>query len=210
MTDAQLMAGIRDRLGTLISGVAATASIPQEFIAALIANESGGNQAAARFEPLVSLKLQDVIMARRAAFEVPGIARPLGRQEILLFVNPPEAAPGVVKAPVYSFTDSLKQLEWLATSRGLTQIMGWHTVEFSKPPGVIADALGNLQFALVLLAYFANRYQLDARNDFVELFTCWNTGEPDGKTYDANYVPQGLARMRLYAQALAAPQETPQ
>jgi hypothetical protein len=210
MSDAELMAGILSKLGALISGVAATSSVPPAFLAALVANESGGLQSVTRFEPAVCSRLADVIMSRKAAYEPRGISRPLGRQEIMLFVSPAEAAPAVVKSPVYSFTDSLKRLEWLATSRGLTQIMGWHTVEFSKPPGVIEEALGNLQFALVLLAYFANKYQLDLQKEFAELFTCWNTGEPDGKTFDPNYVPNGLARMQTYAQLLIPAQEQPQ
>ena len=34
--------------------------------------------------------------------------------------------------------------------------------------------------------------------EFAELFRCWNTGRPNGKTFDPNYVQNGLRRIEIY------------
>ena len=49
-------------------------------------------------------------------------------------------------------------------------------------------------------------YRLDLGREFRELFCCWNTGRPYGKTFDPNYVENGLRRLRIYRelQAVAA------
>jgi hypothetical protein len=56
----------------------------------------------------------------------------------------------------------------------------------------------HLRLALELLAEFAERYQLDARREFAEMFRCWNTGQPYGQTFAPAYVPKGLRRMEIY------------
>jgi len=33
--------------------------------------------------------------------------------------------------------------------------------------------------------------------DFEPLFRCWNSGNPKGKTFDPQYVPNGLSRMKI-------------
>ena len=65
--------------------------------------------------------------------------------------------------------------------------------------------------ALRLLAEFAAGYQLDLGHEFPEMFCCWNTGRPYGRTYDPHYVARGLARMELYRRqaARAAPPPSP-
>lgn len=50
MTDAQLMQKIREQWGAAIDEALADSDIPAAFIAALIANETGGNPMATRFE----------------------------------------------------------------------------------------------------------------------------------------------------------------
>jgi len=54
-----------------------------------------------------------------------------------------------------------------------------------------------------LLAEFAESYQLDLAREFGELFHCWNTGRPDGRTTDPAYVEKGLTRMEIYRELMA-------
>ena len=55
-----------------------------------------------------------------------------------------------------------------------------------------------LPTTLRMLAEFAQHFGLHLAGDFTELFTCWNTGQPNGKTKDPAYVSNGLARMAIY------------
>jgi hypothetical protein len=51
-----------------------------------------------------------------------------------------------------------------------------------------------------LMAQFCGRFGLDPSKDFEEMARCWNTGQPSGvPTYDPNYVPNLLNRMRIWA-----------
>jgi hypothetical protein len=94
-----------------------------------------------------------------------------------------------------------------ASSWGLTQIMGLNY------PGEALNLLDpgvNLEHAVVMLSDFAERYSLDLRAEFAELFRCWNTGGPYGETADPEYVPKGLARMKIYEALGNRPQATEQ
>ena len=95
-------------------------------------------------------------------------------------------------------------LRELATSWGFTQIMGYHMV---GRPGTTRDLLEpsfHYRVALSLLAQFAATYQLDVAREFAEMFRCWNTGRPDGQTFDPEYVEKGLRRMELYRELAGA------
>ena len=89
-------------------------------------------------------------------------------------------------------------LRELATSWGLTQIMGYHMVGRAGTPHDLVEPRFHFRVALELLAEFAERYQLNLARDFAELFRCWNTGQPYGATADPAYVENGLRRMDLY------------
>jgi len=91
-----------------------------------------------------------------------------------------------------------------ASSWGLTQILGEN---YPDDPAELANPQTNLSFAVIMLAEFAHRFQLDLATEFDPLFRCWNTGEPgdnpatpkiEGKTFDPEYVPRGLARIEIY------------
>lgn len=164
--------------------------IAPEFVAALIANESGGNSNAVRFEKNVFASLAEVILGKLHAFAPTGVQHPLGRVELLDYVEP---------TGISDFADCLERLAELATSRGLTQIMGWHAVEMSREmPGPQLTPTFYLHWTGELLVYFANHYALDLTRDFEKLFRCWNTGKPDGVTFDPHYVENGLRRIDLY------------
>jgi hypothetical protein len=197
MTDSELMAAIKSKYGATIVAMCTGLTKPADpaLLAGIVANESGGNAEAQRYEPAVFKRIQDVMVGRETAFRAQGIYRPLMQRDFLQFVNPVDVAPG---APVRSAAGILKMMEWLSTSFGLTQIMGWHVVEFSKTTADIVGVGPNLRFAAMLLGYFAGRYSIDATKDFAELLTCWNTGIPDGKTFDPNYVANGMARIAAW------------
>lgn len=190
MSNQQLMQRIRSSWAGEIAAAVETTNIPADFLAALIANESGGNADAVRFEPMVFAELAEVILGTRKHYSPAGIQHPLERPELLAYVEPGE---------VSDFTDCLERLAELSTSRGLTQIMGWHAVEMAKPmPSGLWAAADYLHFTAELLTYFANKYTLDVSKDFPELLRCWNTGKPDGTTFDPHYVSNGLSRMDVY------------
>src|ERR1039458_9572978 len=60
MTNAELMKGIHTQWGPLLAKAGVASSVPSAFLAALIANESGGNPSATRFEPNVYDRLRKV------------------------------------------------------------------------------------------------------------------------------------------------------
>jgi hypothetical protein len=201
-----LMQKIQAQWGAAIAGVCKTSSVPPAFIAALIANESEGNADAKRFEPLVAGNLAAVVCGKAAAFDVPGSRRALGAQDLLAYLK---SAGGANNTDIIA--NAFIGLGDLATSWGLTQIMGFHALMWEVSLSLIwgaANAPGQLAFTLNMLAFCAQQNQIDlTMPDQVsasEFFTWWNCGRINGKTYDPMYVPNGLDRMRIYSQLGAA------
>lgn len=190
MSDQQLMQGIKTGWGAAITEACKTSSVPEAFLAALIANESGGHNDARRFEPKVLLSLWEVLLGRKTNYGS------IGRTELVAFVsgvstpifNPPQSLPA----------DSFQRVDALASSWGLTQIMGWHVLGTSHGLDDLKLPEVHLELALQMLAAFATEFSLDVTKDFEELFRCWNTGRPDGQTFDPAYVNNGLARMAIW------------
>lgn len=187
-----------------ISEACRYSSVPPEFLGALVANESGGNPKAVRFEPAVYRHLKAVAEGKR-----PTYAR-LSRQDLdeeLTEMLHPKAGSfhGVFLTGSFRAAHARElaasrdeALRELATSWGFTQIMGYHLV---GRKGTVRDLLEprfHFRQALELLAQFAERYQLDLAREFAEMFRCWNTGQPYGKTFDPGYIEKGLRRMHLY------------
>jgi len=191
--EKDLMQRIKDAHGATIASVSETSSVPAEFLAALVAGESGGNSDAKRFEPGVLHALWEVLMGRKADYGS------IGRADLVYYVS--SFSPLTPSPNSMLPSDTYQRLDSLATSWGLSQIMGYHLLE----RGTIAPTLerlktpeGNLVFAVHLLAQFAERFQLDVAKEFPSLFRCWNTGEPGGKTFDPAYVNNGLVRMAIW------------
>jgi hypothetical protein len=198
------MQRIRARYGAAIAEACRLSSLPPAFLAALVANESGGNAGAKRFEKGVLDSLWEVLLGRSSAYGS------IQRDDILRFVCPPPKPilPGTnVSVAVSSvgsvppLPDSMQRLDSLATSHGLTQVMGYEAIAFHLD-GVerLQDPAGELPITVKMLTQFAERFALDLRTDSSLLFDCWNTGRPHAQTFDPSYIPNGLARMAIYQQ----------
>jgi hypothetical protein len=199
MSDAntKLMQRIRDTYSALLIHVCRDTGLTPAFLAALIANETGGDDSEKRFERNVLVSLWEVLLERTPAYG--SIRRP----ELLSIVDP-SIADASRRIPA-DLPTSLQRLDGLATSWGLTQIMGYNTYPLWEHAGWsaierIKSAPGNLEFATVLLLAFAKRFQLDPARDFPPLFACWNCGRPDpAKTFDPHYCANGVERMQIYS-----------
>jgi hypothetical protein len=217
-SEVTLMRTIHEKWGGMLAAAARTAAVSEAFLGALVAGESAGDPVVRRFESAVFAHILEVCAGRRAAFSVPGITRALGAVDFLGYISLTARAPltgdsrlELPAAP--AFIPQLQRAADLATSYGLTQIMGWHAVELyqeAKLDAIKTDPEAQLSFTTQLLAVFANKYDLDMARETDALFTCWNTGEPDGRTYDPNYVANGERRIQIYQQISTLPTETKQ
>jgi|SRR5579885_183823 len=204
------MAKIKAEAGGVIETVCHASSVRPSFLAALIANETGaqfassgmlGASNARRFEKSVLADLWEVLLGRKASYGS------IGRKDLLLYILSGKVARDgqqeeFITVPDTIPANSLLHLDRLASSAGLTQVMGYHALEATSGLDSAEDLTVParcLKETIRLLAAFAQRYQLDLAAEFPPLFTCWNTGRPDGKTFDPQYVPNGLRRMQLYA-----------
>jgi hypothetical protein len=188
----------------VISELCRYSSVPPEFLGALVANESGGNPQAMRFEPAVYRQLKALAEGKRPAYA--GFSRQGLDEELAEMLHPKADSfhqvflTGAFRTAharelAASHDEALREL---ATSWGLTQIMGYHLV---GRKGTVRDLLEphfHFRLALELLAQFAERYQLDLAREFAEMFRCWNTGQPYGQTFDPDYAEKGRRRMEIY------------
>ncbi len=200
MTEKQVMEQIRRELGPAIATARTGTSVSAAFMAALVANESAGSGeqrlAANRFEKNV---LKKVVLAALGAedFSDPSLSRFIGQNEWLLEAD---LAINARRPTTTSFMlAGLQNFKDLATSWGPMQLMGWHAREWGVALVEFRQLVTHFQHARVLILHFAQKYELRADRDFLKLFRCWNTGVPRGRrTYDPNYVANGLRRLKLY------------
>ena len=187
--DRALMERIHARWHAALTKATKYSSIPLEFFAALIAGESGSDPGVRRFEPGVFDHLQAVRDGREPRY-------------------------GSLRAEDLRGGSDLR-LRGLATSWGLTQIMGYHTLSCDRVPGDLLDPQFNLELAVRLAAHFVQAFQLEVRRDggdYEGLFRCWNSGAPrddpktprvEAKTFDPRYAENGLRRMAIYRELSA-------
>jgi len=206
MTETELMQSIKAKYGAAIAAAVAggasampASSVPPSFLAALIANESGGDANARRFEPGVLSALWQVLLGRKAAYGS------IGARDLIQFLTGGAAASMVAAQSLPA--DAFQRLDALATSWGLTQIMGYEVLMLQYSAIFSAVVRGtvslkdtdlSLRLTIKMLADFAQRWNLSLSTDADRLFDCWNTGRPHAVTADPNYIPQGLARMKIY------------
>jgi hypothetical protein len=197
------------RCDKFIQEACSFSSVRPEFLGALTANESGGDPAAVRFEPSVYRHLKAVAAGERPRYGGIGAEALCGE---LAEVLHPKTAEFHERFLHSLFTDGQaselsrladEALRELASSWGFVQIMGFHMI---GRRGTVRDLLQpqfHYHLANQLLAEFAKSFQLDLAREFEELFRCWNTGRPDGRTADPTYVENGLRRMELYRKLMA-------
>jgi len=191
------------RCNEFIQAACQSSSVPGEFFGALTANESGGNNAAVRFEPSVYRHLKAVAAGERPRYggigaealakELAEVLHPKSGEFHAMFLN--SLFENGKASELFRLAD--EALRELASSWGYVQIMGFHVIG----RGTVRDLLEprfHYRFANQLLAEFAESYRLDVRGDFEQMFRCWNTGRPDGQTWDPAYVQNGLRRMEIY------------
>jgi hypothetical protein len=196
----EMMQRIKSEWGAAIDAACAASSVPAAFLAALIANESGGNAAATRYEPTVAGNLAAVIAGKKTAFDPPGSRRALGPVALSSYVSNPAATAVPGTAAVHHLSD-------LATSFGLTQIMGFHVLMWQVPEWTdihefFAVPSNQIKFTLQLLNFCAESNMLDLTipddQTAEEFFTWWNSGRVNGIPYDPQYISNGLERMKIY------------
>lgn len=188
MTDPELMQSIKENYGAAIAAAANNCTVPAAFFAALTANESGGNPNAKRFEASVLASLWQVLLGRKTAYgsiKTSDLVRYLTGVEDLTFAS---ALP----------RDALNRFDALATSWGLTQILGYNTFPIAMTIEELQTPDGNLACATHMLAAFCVDFRLDPTKDFEPMFRCWNGGHPTAQTFDPEYVPNGLKRMAIW------------
>jgi hypothetical protein len=203
--EQRLMSRVFKRCHGFIQGACAASSVPAEFLGALVANESGGNPRAARFEPLVYRHLRAVasgaepvyalLRAHDLATEVDDMLHPKTDEYHARSLTTQFGANHLEQLAALQ-DEALREL---ATSWGYTQIMGYHMVGRGGTVRDLLEPAFHFHTALQLLAEFADDYQLDLAHEFEEMFRCWNTGKPYGKTFDPNYAARGVARMAIYS-----------
>ncbi len=87
------------------------------------------------------------------------------------------------------------EIKQLATSYGLTQIMGYHCLSL----GCSIDDLRGSDHLLWSVDFIRKNYlQYIKSNKWEECFRIHNSGRPTGKTFNKNYAEKGIKRMKLY------------
>ncbi len=185
------MARIRERWGRTIGEASHVASFPPEFLAALIANESGGSPEARRFEPQVYERLTNLPAQagirdpekRRVAASSLGLTQIMGYHAVRRGVDPAR-----LFDPEFNLRFAVQMLADFAGRWDLdSRLRGNDTQAVTPAPAVVPAKAGTHRGFTPAGVYAA-------------LFRCWNTGSPKGKTHDPNYIAKGLARMKIYAE----------
>jgi hypothetical protein len=195
MTDQEMMLKISLMMGEEIREAIAGTPFSESFVAALVANESGGDVYATRFESSVFTSLAAVLIAHKPSFGS------IGAQDLMKACWPESQVNSHTgHQPVWGFQQALLALVNLATSWGPTQIMGYHRIEFDFDLSELTSLKTHFKHTVELLKSFRERWNLDVTS-WMPFFLCWNTGSPhggSGGTFDPNYVKNGLARLELY------------
>lgn len=180
-----LVARVRRLAGPLLAQLAPRTSVPISWWGALTCNESGrwlvhDLRVPARYEESAFLNLMRVVRGQTKAW------RQIGRPQL----------------------DGLGEIDLrrLASSWGLTQVMGYHTIRWGATIDQLNDPAAHYGLAARLLAEFCERFDLDPRQDFEPMARCWNTGRADdppgpaGDTHDPLYCPNLLRRQEIWSQ----------
>lgn len=211
---------ILEVFGQRIANACAGSVVPPWFVAGMLFNESGRynskhpkvkagdaragdyNEDATRFEPGV---YEDLISLRDRGFCMVSGRRMTTYNKI-------------TRADLQDLSDDA--IKNLSRSYGASQIMGWSMVKML--PGTIADLRDPDRHLYLCVKRIESEMGghikraraeepqslSDTDGEYGDALRVWNTGRAKGKTYHANYVPNGLTIMRAYRELPALrPQE---
>lgn len=178
LRDRRLMRRVYFCWGTLVQSVCQSSLIPPEFLAALLANESGGDASRSHFHPSIHRRLLAV-----------------QNGELLHYAS-------VTRHELDRMSEG--EVAACASSWGLTQIMGYRVLRVGETPRRLLDPEFNLRQAVRLLAFFAEHIHAGLRKDFENLFRCWNTGRSDSDTTDPEYIEKGVRRLSAYRNIISS------
>lgn len=171
---------IYTRFGYKIHLACQGSGIDESFVAGFIGVEAGKDKSgivenATRFERHVFEKLRALRDGLRGSYQ------------------------SIRRAAIADASDDA--LRALATSYGLTQIMGWHVINNLKcSVGELRDSEKHLLYTIQLLKLSSGDFL--RRKDYGSVLRIWNTGSANGKTYHADYVENALKVMHCYASLL--------
>lgn len=167
----ELAAKIFRWLRTKIDAACEGSFVPPPFVAGLVSVENSQlNPEAMRFEPHVFEKLKTLRAGSLASYN------------------------NIPTSKVKDASD--EALRALATSYGLTQIMGWWSIHLKCTVAELRDPEKHLGWGVILLQLTALR-DLETEG-FERVLRIWNSGSPTGKTHDPAYVANALKVMALY------------
>ena len=207
MGETELMQLIKKIAGPYLAVLESQTSIPIAFWAALTANESARDLArgippekiqrrepsaisrlcllAAGFKPKQSLTTADLI----AELGELGEAR---RRTDYHVEQIPTDVSLLADLPLRLFID-------YGSSWSFVQVMGYHALGWrGLTLHEIQQPATHYSCAARLMAEFCQRYGLDPRREFEQMARCWNTGRPDGVTFDPAYVENLLRRATVW------------
>lgn len=167
---------IRSRFGDKIDSACADTIVPQSLVGGLVGVEAGKDkkgqisETATRFESHVFTKLKRVRDRQLTSYSNIRYSR---------LKDAPDAA-----------------LKALATSYGLTQIMGYWAIHLNTTVAELRHPETHLGYAVKLLLLNAEKY-IASRN-YGAVFRIWNSGSPTGRTHDPDYVHNASAVMDAY------------
>jgi hypothetical protein len=191
MTDQELMYHVKFVCGPWIDEAAAGTDFPSSFLAALTANESGGDPTKTRLEPKVMADLSTVLIGTKPSYGA------IAYSDLLDYVDQ-----GPVDRRIQNAVTSLMHL---ATSWGPTQIMGYQALAGGYEMADLPNLNKHYHHAIAMLNDFRRRFNLPTVQPaaggisvWCDFFRCWNTGRPTGQTSDREYVNNGLNRMIIY------------
>jgi len=95
---------------------------------------------------------------------------------------------------------SSDQVKALASSHGLTQVMGYNALSMGFEVSDLDDPHKHFDIAAALMARFCEQFGLDPLKDFEDMATCWNAGHPGptAHTIPPEYAANVILRMQIW------------
>ena len=175
--EVQLVTRVKGLLQPTLDAFAPTSSIPVSFWGALTCGETGewlihNLIVPPRLEPTVFQHLMDVLTSTELDYG------------------------GLKRADLAGL--AADEIRALASSHGLTQVMGYNAVVLGHQVAELDDPATHYPIAARLMAQFNERFGLDPAKDFAEMATCWNGGHVGAKTVPPEYAANLVLRKSIW------------